>query len=98
MVTHDQNVAPDAESIMTIEDGTIKATLTPSQIGGQETSVSYLEQLRNRMSELDLQLRNLEQDFREGKISGEDYADQRLRLRQVKAGLQDELRGQGVVG
>ena len=98
MVTHDQNVARAADSIMRIEDGMIKASLTPSQIGGQETSISYLEQLRNRMSELDLQLRNLDQDFRESKISGDDYADQRLRLRQVKAGLQDELQRQGVVG
>src|SRR5881409_4193228 len=65
MVTHDPNVARAADTILRIEDGTIKSALTPSQIGGQETSISYLEQLRNRMSELDLQLRNLDQDFRE---------------------------------
>jgi putative ABC transport system ATP-binding protein len=99
MVTHDQNVARSADTIMKIEDGIIKTILTPSQIAGQEaSSVSYLDQLRKRMTELDAQLSRLDQDFKQGKIDGDEYADQRLRLRQVKAGLQDELQSQGVVG
>jgi len=98
MVTHDQNVAKTANNIMRIEDGVIKSSLTPSQIASQDTSSSYLDQLRHRMSELEKQMRQLDDDFKTGKVSGDEYADQRLRLRQVKAGLQDELQRQGVIG
>ena len=98
MVTHDQNVARAADNIMRIEDGMIKATLTPSQIAGQEPSISYLDQLRRRKAELEQQLRQLDEDFKDGRLSGDEYADQRLRLRQVRAGLEDELQRQGVIG
>ncbi len=98
MVTHDQNVARTADQIMRIEDGVIKASLTPSQVAGQETSAGYLDQLRKRMAELEKQLQELDKDFKNGRISGDEYADQRVRLRQVRAGIQDELQRQGVIG
>ena len=50
------------------------------------------------MSELEKQMKQLDDDFKIGKVSGDEYADQRVRLRQVKAGLQDELQRQGVIG
>ena len=98
MVTHDQNVARAADSIMRIEDGMIKASLSPSQIAGQEPSITYLDQLRKRMAETEQQLRELDEEFRNGRISGDEYADHRVRLRQVRAGIMDELQRQGVVG
>ncbi len=98
MVTHDQNVARTADQIMRIEDGVIKASLTPSQVAGSETSAGYLDQLRKRMGELEQQLQQLDNDFKKGRISGDEYADQRVRLRQVRAGIQDELQRQGVIG
>ncbi len=98
MVTHDQNVARAADSIMRIEDGRIKATLSPSQIAGQDVSTSYIDQLRRRMSEVEMQLLQLDEDFKKGRISGDDYAEQRVRLKQIKAGIQDELQRQGVIG
>ena len=98
MVTHDQNVARVADSIMRIEDGTIKASLTPSQIAGAEVSSSYLDQLRKRVVELEAQLRQLDEDFKAGRIAGDEYAEHRLRLKQIRAGIQDELQRQGVIG
>jgi putative ABC transport system ATP-binding protein len=98
MVTHDQNVARSADSIMRIEDGMIKATLTPSQIAGFEASTSYLDQLRKRVVELEAQMKQLDEDFKSGKINGDDYAEHRVRLKQIRAGIQDELQRQGVVG
>jgi ABC-type lipoprotein export system ATPase subunit len=98
MVTHDQNVARAAETIMKIEDGTIKASLSPSQVGGLESSTSYLDQLRKRILELDDQAKQLDADFRSGRIDGDQYAEHRIRLRQIRAGIQDELQRQGVVG
>jgi putative ABC transport system ATP-binding protein len=98
MVTHDQNVARAADSIMRIEDGSIKATLTPSQIAGLQASTSYLDQLRRRATELEGQMKQLDEDFKTGKIDGDDYAENRVRLKQIRAGIQDELQRQGVVG
>jgi putative ABC transport system ATP-binding protein len=98
MVTHDQNVARVADSIMRIEDGMIKASLSPSQIAGFEASTSYLDQLRKRVVELDGQMKQLDEDFKNGKIGGDEYAEHRLRLKQIRAGIQDELQRQGVVG
>ncbi len=98
MVTHDPNVARVANTILRIEDGIIKSSLTPSQIAGEEPSITYMDQLRKRMAELEQQLLQLDEDFKKGQISGDDYADQRVRLRQVKAGIKDELQRQGVIG
>ena len=98
MVTHDQNVARAADSIMRIEDGVIKASLTPSQIAGVEASGSYLDQLRRRAVELEDQMRRLDEDFKAGRIGGDEYAEQRLRLRQIRGGVQDEMQRQGVIG
>jgi len=98
MVTHDQNVARAADSIMRIEDGVIKASLTPSQIAGVEASRSYLDQLRRRVVELEDQMRRLDEDFKAGRIGGDEYAEQRLRLRQIRGGVQDEMQRQGVIG
>ncbi len=98
MVTHDPNVARAADTILRIEDGIIKSALTPSQVAGQEPSITYMDQLRKRMAELEDQLRHLDEDFKNGQISGDDYADRRVRLRQVRAGIEDELQRQGVIG
>jgi putative ABC transport system ATP-binding protein len=98
MVTHDPNVARAADTIFRIEDGTIKSALTPSQIAGEEPSITYMDQLRKRMVELERQLGQLDEDFKKGKISGDDYADQRVKLRQVRSGIEDELQRQGVIG
>ncbi len=98
MVTHDPNVARVADTIFRIEDGAIKAALTPSQVMTQETSAGYLDQLRRRLLELEDQLKRLDDDFKAGHVSGDEYADQRVRLRQVRAGIQDELQRQGTIG
>jgi len=98
MVTHDQNVARAADSIMRIEDGVIKASLTPSQIAGVEASGSYLDQLRRRAVELEDQMRRLDEDFKAGRIGGDEYAEQRLQLKQIRGGVQDEMQRQGVIG
>src|SRR5947199_2866825 len=95
MVTHDQNVARVADNIMRIEDGTIKASLTPSQIAGPEVSTSYLDQLRKRVVELEAQMKQLDEDFKAGRINGDEYAEHRVRLEQIRAGDQDELHRQG---
>jgi len=97
MVTHDPNVARQANRILRIEDGAIKAALTPAQILEPVAAVSYVDQLKSRLADIDAQLEKLDKDFRGGKISGDEYAEQRRRLKQTKEGLLDELHRMGVV-
>lgn len=97
MVTHDPNVAREGDRILRIEDGTIKAALTPAQILEPVAAVSYMDQLRARLADIETQLQQLDKDFKADKISGDEYAEQRLRLKQTKSGLEDELHRMGVV-
>ena len=97
MVTHDPNVARQGDRILRIEDGVIKTALTPAQISEPTAAVSYVDQLKARLTDLDSQLEKLDQDFRSSKINGDEYAEQRQKLKQTKEGLLDELHRMGVV-
>lgn len=97
MVTHDPNVARQGNRILRIEDGAIRAALTPAQTYESTAAVSYVDQLKSRLTDINAQLEKLDQDFRADKISGDEYAEQRQRLKQTKAGLLDELHRMGVV-
>ena len=97
MVTHDPNVARHADRILRIEDGTIKAALTPAQIVESTTAISYVDQLKSRLADIEAQLTQLDKDFHTDKIDGDQYAEQRQRLKQAKTGLLDELHRMGVV-
>jgi putative ABC transport system ATP-binding protein len=97
MVTHDPNVARHTDRILRIEDGTINAALTPAQILEPTAAVSYIDQLKSRLADIDAQIEKLDNDFRKSKIGGDEYAEQRQRLKQTKAGLLDELHRMGVV-
>jgi putative ABC transport system ATP-binding protein len=97
MVTHDPNIARHTDRILRIEDGTINAALTPAQILEPTAAVSYIDQLKSRLADIDAQIEKLDNDFRKSKIGGDEYAEQRQRLKQTKAGLLDELHRMGVV-
>jgi len=97
MVTHDPNVARQGDRILRIEDGAIKAALTPAQTLEPTAAVSYVDQLKSRLTDIDAQLEKLDQDFRADKISGDEYVEQRQRLKQTKTSLLDELHRMGVV-
>jgi putative ABC transport system ATP-binding protein len=97
MVTHDPTVARMANRILRIEDGVIKMALTPSEVIAEERAVSYIDQLRARITEINVQLQQLDQDFRTAKITGDEYAEKRQRLKQTRDSLQEELSRMGVV-
>ncbi|UCG37470.1 MAG: ABC transporter ATP-binding protein [Candidatus Bathyarchaeota archaeon] len=97
MVTHDSSVARAAHRILKIEDGSIKAALTPAQVTEDETALSYVDQLRARINDITEQLANLDKDFRAAKIDGDEYTSKRQSLKQTKAGLEEELHRMGVV-
>ncbi len=96
MVTHDPSVARVADRIFRIEDGVIKAEAPPigEEIAGP---ASYAEMLRGRITEIKAQLRRLEDEFREGKISGDEYAERRGKLKRTMEVLEEELHKLGIV-
>ncbi len=96
MVTHDPAVARVADRILRIEDGVIKAEAPP--IGEEVTGpASYAEMLRGRITEIKAQLKRLEEEFREGKISGDEYAERRSKLKKTIEVWEEELHRLGVV-
>jgi len=97
MVTHDPSVARAADRILRIEDGVIKMALTPSEVIAEEKAVSYIDQLRARIAEMDAQLQQLDEDFKAGKISGDEYVQRRQSLKQMRDSLKEELHRMGVV-
>lgn len=97
MVTHDPKVARVADRILKIEDGTIKAALTPAQIVKEEGAISYVDQLRARIADIEAQLVKLDEDFKAGKISGDEYVERRQNLKQTKTSLDEELHRMGIV-
>jgi len=97
MVTHDPTVARAADRILRIEDGVIKMALTPSEVIVEEKAVSYIDQLRARIAEIDVELQQLDEDFRAGKVSGDEYVQRRQSLKQMKDSLKEELHRMGVV-
>jgi len=60
-------------------------------------AVSYVDQLRSRISDIDTQLTKLDEDFKAEKISGDEYVEKRQNLKQTRNSLQEELHRMGVV-
>ncbi|HDJ04986.1 ABC transporter ATP-binding protein [Candidatus Bathyarchaeota archaeon] len=97
MVTHDSNVARAADRIMRIEDGVIKESLEPLRLAETVKPPSYIEQIRARLSSIDAQLRELDMEFRTGRIDGDEYVKRRLRLKNLRSSLEDELQRMGTL-
>ena len=97
MVTHDSSVARAAHRILRIEDGVIKIALTPSEVIVEEKAVSYIDQLRARIAEISIQLQKLDEDFKAGKIGGDEYTERRQSLKQIRDSLKEELHRMGIV-
>ncbi len=97
MVTHDPSIARAADRILRIEDGVIKMALTPSEVIAEEKAVSYIDQLRARIAEINAQLEQFDEDFKAGKISGDEYVQRRQSLKQMRDSLKEELHRMGVV-
>ncbi|MFB0543470.1 MAG: ABC transporter ATP-binding protein [Candidatus Bathyarchaeia archaeon] len=97
MVTHDPTVARVGDRILRIEDGVIKAALTPTQISEEETVITFIDQIRARIDDLNTQLGKLDQDLKAGKIDGEAYFEERQKLIQAINVYREELHRLGVV-
>jgi putative ABC transport system ATP-binding protein len=97
MVTHDPSIARAADRILRIEDGVIKLALTPSEVIVKEKAVSYVDQLKARIAEINVQLDQLDQDFKAGKMDGDEYVQKRQSFKNIKDSLGEELSRMGVL-
>jgi len=97
MVTHDPSVARVADRILRIEDGIIKLALTPTEAIAEEKAMSYVDQLRARITEIETQLQQFDEDFKAEKIGGDEYVEKRQSLKQIRDSLREELHRMGVV-
>lgn len=97
MVTHDPSVARVSTRILRIEDGVIKTALAPSEAIGQEKAVSYVDQIKARIMEINTQITQLDSDFRTEKIDGDEYVQKRLSLKQIRDSLKEECSRMGVI-
>jgi putative ABC transport system ATP-binding protein len=97
MVTHDPSVARVSTRILRIEDGIIKTALAPSEVIGQEKAVNYVDQIKARISEITVQIQQLDSDFRSEKIDGDDFVQKRQSLKNIKDSLKEECSRMGVI-
>ncbi|MFX1475034.1 MAG: ABC transporter ATP-binding protein [Promethearchaeota archaeon] len=97
MVTHNPLVAAATERILRIEDGVIVASYTPADLekDAEGRTVSYVEKLRYRITKLKKALDTLDRKIRRGQISGDEYVEERLRLKAAIRGLEDEIHRHG---
>jgi uncharacterized coiled-coil DUF342 family protein len=79
------------------EGGVIKMILTPSEVIIEEKAVSYTDQLRARIDEINGQLLQLDKAFKAGKVTGDEYTEKRMKLKQTLSSLREELSRMSVV-
>ena len=97
MVTHDPSVARVSTRILRIEDGVIKTALAPSEVIVQEKAVSYVDQIKARINEINVEIQQLDSDFRQDKIDGDEYVQKRQSLKHIKDSLKEECSRMGVI-
>jgi putative ABC transport system ATP-binding protein len=97
MVTHDPSVARVSTRILRIEDGVIRTALAPSEVIVQEKAVSYVDQIKARISEINMQLQQLDIDFRAEKLESEDFVQKHQTLKNIRDSLKEELSRMGII-
>ena len=97
LVTHNPLVAAATERILRIDDGVIKAAYTPAEFeaDAEGRTVSFVDQLQQRIRKLNSELSNLDARFKKGEVEGDEYVEERLRLKAAIQGLEDEVHRHG---
>ncbi len=99
IVTHDPNVARAGDRILLIEDGVIKEENQPTPSEGLPTVQTYsiLERLQTMLIDVQEAFKKLDEEFRQGRIDGDEYADRRVVLRHTRTRIENELHRMAIV-
>ena len=96
MVTHDPTAARAADRILNIRDGVIYTDVEPTETH-EEGATSYADMLRLRLSEIDSQISSLETEFRQSRLTSEEFLKEQNRFNQTRSVLNEELQRLGMV-
>jgi len=96
MVTHDPTAARAADRILNIRDGVIYTDVEPTETH-EEGATSYADMLRLRLSEIDSQISALETEFRQNRLTSEEFLNEQNRFNQTRSVLNEELQRLGMV-
>jgi putative ABC transport system ATP-binding protein len=96
MVSHDPNAARAADRILNIQDGVIHTDLAPTETH-EDGADSYADMLNMRLSEIDAQVSALELEFRDNRMTSEEFLRAQNRFNQARIVLGEELQRLGIV-
>jgi uncharacterized protein YukE len=96
MVTHDPTAARSADRILRIQDGVVRTDVEPVESQAKD-SVDYADILKERISEIDRQLEELDDSFRKGGVTGDEFVEGQTKLKQTRSVLVDELHRLGIL-
>jgi len=96
MVTHDPLTARSSDRIMMIRDGKIETSLSPTRIEGS-MSVRFIDIINERISSIEREISELDSMFRRGEIDPDSYIKRRVKLKNVKDILSEELHRMGLL-
>jgi len=103
IATHDPRVARLTDRIYALEDGRVTGVYKPESLGAPMATVEVqverlmVEYLRKRIEDLRLEARMLEEAFRRGELSSEEYVDRYTSIRDSVKALVAELSRLGAV-
>jgi putative ABC transport system ATP-binding protein len=103
IATHDPRVARLTDRIYALEDGRVTGVYKPESLGAPMATVEVqverlmVEYLRKRIEDLRLEARMLEEAFRRGELSSEEYVDRYTSIKDSMKALVAELSRLGAV-
>jgi hypothetical protein len=71
--------------------------LAPTEVIVQEKAVSYVDQIKARITEINVQLQQLDSDFRSEKLESEDFVQKHQTLKNIRDSLKEELSRIGII-
>ncbi|MGQ4913214.1 MAG: ABC transporter ATP-binding protein [Candidatus Asgardarchaeia archaeon] len=98
LVTHDLRVAASADHISRIEDGRIVSTITPEELQttpeilGAKKDEEVVQRLHTKLMKIEENIKELENDFRAGKIDSETFTKRFLELQKAKERTEEEIK------
>lgn len=97
IVTHDLAIASIAHRISRIEDGVIVSTVTPAELEvvgypAGEKLEEKIRRLEDRKTAIEEEMKNLEADYKAGKISSDEFVKRYAELKSALDRVEEEIK------